>query len=178
LTAAARADWRRAVTPPLMTAVLAGLVIQGVVRAWPLADQVVTIPATDPTFTFESEARSMLIGSRSTSSHLTSYFVAAVHVLTGESLAGLVLIAFVLLAVTAMAICQLTETLAGPTAAAIVLGLVVVLQQLGLDWKGVLPRPLNETLLVAIVAGVALVFARLLRRTRARQLTRSKPTET
>jgi hypothetical protein len=178
LAADARADWRRAVTPAMTTAMLAGLVTQGVVRAWPFADRVVTLPVTDPTFTFESEARNLLMGGLSTSSHLTSYFVAAVHLFTGESLAGLVLIAFVLFAIAAVAVCQLTESLAGQAAAAVVLVVVIVLQQLAVDTSGVFPRPLNETLVVVIAAAVALAFVRLLRGTRARRLTSGKPTPT
>lgn len=118
------------------------LVAQGCWKARHLVDHVWTLTAGDDWFAFETEARDILIhGPMMTEGAIVGrgepffyypgygYFLAIVHRITGESLAGVILVNFLMLALATVLVYRLARLLVGPRAALGALAWLLVLEQ-------------------------------------------------
>jgi hypothetical protein len=174
LASRARAEGSRGLRPLIAPVVVTMLLGQGLVQARPLAERVLTLEAGD-VFTVEAEARQIAAGGPSLDAGFASHFVAGIHIVTGESMAGVALITFCLCALAAVALHRLAETLAGPMPALLGLAATLVFQQIALARAG----PLGvwpEILYATAVAVAAMSIARVVqshRRARTRGLTQA-----
>jgi len=159
LMTAWRANGWREIAPLIVAVASLGLVVQGIVRAQPLVDRFTSVDARAAFFAYEDQARQLVASGYAEAGGVATCFLAAVHAVTGESLAGPVLIGFVLFAVMAVAAFRICDTLAGPRAALVVFGTILLLQQIAVARRG----PLGwwpETLYLAAFSIIALVLTR------------------
>jgi hypothetical protein len=165
LAAAARL---RAAGPLVLVAATAGLAAQGVVTARPFVNRVAPLDARDPASAYEAQARQILASGPTASAAATGYFLAAVHAVSGESLAGVVFAAFMLFALSAAAIYRFVEAVAGARVALAALGGILVLQQMAIDRFGPFAL-LRENLYFTLAALAVLAVAATIQRARSAQ---------
>lgn len=138
---ATRLRGSRSVHDWIAPAVFAALTAQGAWKARHLVGQVWTLSGGDDWLAFEMSARDALLnGWLMTRGAATappffsypgySYYLAAVHLATGESLAGVVLMNFIVLAAATQLVYAIARQLTSPPAAVVAVAILVVLEQL------------------------------------------------
>lgn len=148
LAAKARAAWLMTRANPVQglhhwvaPVVLVGLTAQGFWKSRHLVGHVWTLTGGDDWWAFESNARDVVLNGWLMNNGAATggafnvypgygYFLGAVHVLTGESLAGVVLANFVALAAATIFVYGLARMLTTPLAAYVAVGWVLALEQL------------------------------------------------
>lgn len=129
----------RSLHPYVAPAVLLALTAQGLWKSRHLVGRVWTLTGGDDWLAFEMNARDALLNGWMMTRHSKvayyeypgyGYFVAAVHAVTGESLAGVVLMNFVVLALATIVIYLLARQLTAPRAAYVAVVWLMAVEQL------------------------------------------------
>lgn len=160
--------------------VLLGLSIQGLWKSRHLANRVWTMTGGDDWTSFEIMARDGLLngwlmnqGGADTLPFIFypgyPYFIAAVHALTGESLAGVILVNFVALAVATLLVYSLARMVMSPIAAYVGLAWLLMLEQLDFV-RYYTVTLLSENLFLPLVAATIYLLVRFSRDARWRPL--------
>jgi hypothetical protein len=153
-------------------ALVIGLTAQGLWKSRHLVGHVWTLTGGDDWMTFEHNARDVLLnGVLMTEGQPLgagrayfaypgyTYFIALVHAVVGESLAGVVLMNFVMLALASVFVLRLARVLVPPPAAVLAVVWLVALQQAAFV-RYYTVTLLSENLFVATSAGAVLGFTR------------------
>jgi 4-amino-4-deoxy-L-arabinose transferase-like glycosyltransferase len=130
----------RSLHPYVAPAVLLALTAQGLWKARHLVDHVWTLTGGDDWLAFQMNARSILLNGWMMTRGIKGapyyeypgygYFVALVHMITGESLAGVVLANFIALALATITVYALARLLFSARAAYVAVALLLLIEQL------------------------------------------------
>lgn len=153
-----------------LPAVLLVLTVQGAWNSRALIDRVWTLTGGDDWMAFEIMARDGLLngwlmnqGGGDTLPFIFypgyPYVIAAVHILTGESLAGVILVNFILLAVATLLVYALARMLVGTIAAYVALAWLLLIQQLAFV-RYYTVTLLSENLFLPLVAATIYLLVR------------------
>ncbi len=181
VAAKATTSWRRTVANPLdglhhwvAPVVLVLLTAQGLWKSRHLVDHVWTLTGGDDWWAFEVNARDVLVngwlmneGGLSTTPFFVypgyGYFVAGVHAVTGESLAGVILVNFVALAVATILVYAMARMIVTPLAAYVAVAWLLILEQLDFV-RYYTVTLLSENLFLLLVAATLYLFVRFANR--------------
>jgi hypothetical protein len=165
--------------------IVIALTAQGLWKSRHLVDHVWTLTGGDDWMTFEHNARDVVLNGILMTEGAPlgrgqpffaypgyTYFTAAVHAVTGESLAGVVLMNFVLLAVSTVLVLRLARELVPPPAALAAVAWLMLLQQADFV-RYYTVTLLSENLYVMTSAGLVLGLTRYLKHGRTAQLAAS-----
>lgn len=153
----------------VMPVVLLGLITQGLWKSRALVDRVFTLSGGDDWWGFEASARDairsgwLMNGADPGQPFWVypgySYLVAAVHLMTGESLAGVILANFVALAVATLLVYSVARLLTTPMAAYVALAWLLLLEQLDFV-RYYTVTLLSENLFLLLVAATVYLLIR------------------
>jgi hypothetical protein len=157
----------------VMPAVVLGLTLQGVWKSRRLVDHVWTLTGGDDWLAFEIMARDALLNgwlmNQAGGDTLPfifypgyPYFLAAAHVLTGESLAGVILLNFIVLAVATVLVYTLARSLTAPIGAYLAVAWLLLVQQLAFV-RYYTVTLLSENLFFPLVAATIYLLVRFSR---------------
>jgi hypothetical protein len=165
-------NWIDAVDRCVMPVVVLGLALQGLWKSRHRVDHVFTLTGGDDWLAFEMNARDILFngwlaqrggvpgkGAPYYEYPGYSYFVAGVHWLTGDSLAGVILINFVCLGVATVLVYSIAKRLTNPLAALVALAWLLVLEQMDFV-RYYTVTLLSENLFFVLVALTLYLFVR------------------
>jgi hypothetical protein len=166
------ADGASAVLRLLHPAIVAGLTAQGLWKSRHLVGHVWTLTGGDDWITFEYNAREVVLngvlmtegnplgqGTAYFAYPGYTYFTALVHVVVGESLAGVILMNFVVLAVATLFVLRLARVLVPAPAAVLAVAWLLALEQADFV-RYYTVTLLSENLFFATSAGAVLGFTR------------------
>jgi len=177
VAAKARASWRRTVANPLdgvhhwvAPVVLLFLTAQGLWKSRHLVDQFFTLTGGDDWWAFEAGARDVLLNGWLMNDGAPTgmaffvypgygYFLAGVHAITGEPLAGPVLVNFIALGIATILVYSMARVIVAPLAAYIAVAWLLVLEQLDFV-RYYTVTLLSENLFFPLVAATLYLFVR------------------
>ena len=181
VAAKAKASWRRTVANPLAgmdhwvaPVVLLFLTAQGLWKSRHLVGHSWTLTGGDDWWAFEAGARDVLLNGWLMNDGAATgapffvypgyqYFLAGVHALTGESLAGPILVNFMALGVATVLVYSMARMIVAPLAASIAVVWLLVLEQLDFV-RYYTVTLLSENLFVLLVAAALYQFVRFANR--------------